>query len=160
MKFSKTLTIGLMVVLATLLVGCGPSKEQLRQAAVNAAKLKALTAYDQVKQAKSGDDASQARADVLAILADANLELNAISVEKSELDQLVADKYFADAKGQIVLLRDKKIGFKAAQAAKTEFLRAQKLSGRRLISFGVTAKSIDSLGAAHKAPAKKRATTR
>jgi hypothetical protein len=155
MKNIRLSIIGVMIVLVAVLVGCGPSKEQLRQ---TAAKTKASAAYDQAKQAKSGDDASQARADVLAALAEVQLGLESISVEKSALDQLVADKYFTDANVQLALLRDKKTGFKAAQAAKAEFIRTQKLSGRDLRVFDVTAKGVDVLAyrRAALAPAKNK----
>jgi hypothetical protein len=156
--------MGVMVVLAAVLFGCGPSKVQLRQEAVAAAKTKALLAYDQAKKAKSGDGASQARAEVLAALTGARLDLTFISVTKPELDLLVADKYSDDAAAKVAVLRDKKTKYEAAQAARTEFYRTQKLSGRDLSAFGVTVKSVDGLvTAAHrreilahrKTPAKK-----
>jgi hypothetical protein len=149
----KTLTIaGLAIILALLTAACGPSKEQLRQ---KDAKVQATATLAEIRQAPSGDQAGQSVAKLLGDLKSAGFGLSLVPVEQSELDRIVADKYFGDAKAQLAILRNRKAGPEAARDARAEFYRTQKASGRELTAFGVTAKGVEAL-AHRRAPAKKR----
>jgi len=157
----KTLTIaGLAITLMLLVGGCGPSKEQLRLKAQRDAKAQATATLVEIRQAQNGTAAAELAAKLIADLKSAGEGLGLIPVEKSELDRIVADKYYLDAKARIAVLRDKKTGFEAARKARTEFYRMQEASGRPLAAFGVTAKGLSALVAAanRRAPAKKRPT--
>jgi hypothetical protein len=142
---------GVAIVLAALLTGCGPSKEQLQMKAEYSAVLQALDTYAQIRQAPNGDAAMKSYDKLEAGLRAAFLDFRAISVTNDELQKTIADKYFADAKWQLAAMRNSKTGPEEAQKARAEFYRTQKLSGRGLVAFGVTAKAVDGfVAAAHR----------
>lgn len=159
MTTRKSLIIGVMIVLAALLVGCGPSKEQLRLKVQKDVKAQAEVTLVEIRQAPSGDQAGQSVAKLLGDLKSVGFGLSLVPVEQSELNKIVVDKYFDDAKTQLAILRNRKTGPEAARNARAEFYRTQKASGQELAAFGVTAKGVEAL-AHRKAPAKKRPARR
>ena len=135
--------VGVAIVLAS--VGCGPSKEQMRQKAQNVAYDKATTTFAEVRQAATGDKAAESASKLVADLISAEFALDLIHVKPVELDRLIADKYFTDTQVQLKVLRDPKTGPMEADKARAELYRTLKLSGRNLGDLHLTARGINAL---------------
>ena len=85
MTTRKYSIIGVMIVLAALLLGCGLSKEQLRLKAQRDVKAQAAATLVEIRQATSGDQADQFAAKLRADLKSAGFGLGLIPVEQGEL---------------------------------------------------------------------------
>ena len=134
--------IGIFIAAVLLLVACGPSQKAydglLKDKDVT---YQALKAYAAVRQAATGDEAKEARQALEYIVASPE----AILVKPAELDQIMADKYFADTKVQLKILRDTATGPQIADKARAELYRTLKFSGHGLGDLHLTARAVDAL---------------